>query len=109
MAATCSRVLIISNGRIAADGKPEMNAQRSAQGHMDLSVEILGDERGGAQRAGVGARVKTVTPTEADDATVDSGHRFWSWRRRRRPARRDLPWRRRKAGPDRSCGASGRR
>ena len=75
VAATCSRVLIISNGSIAADGKPD-DLQRSAQGHMDLSVEILGDA--GAARSGLESvrGVKTVTPTEADDATADSGHRF---------------------------------
>ena len=75
VAATCSRVLIIADGRIAADGKPD-ELQRRAQGHMDLSIEIIGEAQ--AARAGLEAvpGVSTVTPAAADDATVEGGHRF---------------------------------
>jgi ABC-2 type transport system ATP-binding protein len=41
--AVCSRVVIISEGRIAADGAPD-ELQRKAQGQMELSVELRGPE-----------------------------------------------------------------
>jgi len=40
--ATCSRVLIISKGKIAADGSPD-ELQRKAQGQMSLRVEMAGN------------------------------------------------------------------
>lgn len=75
VAATCSRVLIISKGRIAADGKPD-ELQRRAQGHMDLAVELIGEAQ--AAKAGLEsvAGVASVQTAEADDATAAGSHRF---------------------------------
>ena len=75
VAATCSRVLIISKGRIAADGKPD-ELQRQAQGHMDLAVEVIGEEA--AAKAGLESvtGVASVQSAAADDATDAGSHRF---------------------------------
>ena len=68
-------MLIISKGRIAADGKPD-ELQRQAQGHMDLAVELIGEEQ--VAKAGLESvpGVASVQAAEADDATGAGSHRF---------------------------------
>jgi ABC-2 type transport system ATP-binding protein len=75
VAATCSRVLIISSGRIAADGKPE-DLQRQAQGHMDLVVELQGDAQAARSGLEAVAGVAKVNVAQNDGASGDGGHRF---------------------------------
>ena len=66
--ATCSRVLIISSGKIVADGTPD-ELQRKAQGQMELVVELGGDA--GAARAGLEAvsGVTSVRELAGDERT----------------------------------------
>ncbi|MFO0576339.1 MAG: ATP-binding cassette domain-containing protein [Polyangia bacterium] len=73
--AVCSRVLIISKGKIAADGRPD-DLQRKAQGQMELVVEILGDVN--VARSGLEAvdGVAAVRPAPADGEEAGAGHRF---------------------------------
>ena len=75
VAATCSRVLIISKGKIAADGKPD-ELQRKAQGQMSLQVELIGDSetaKSGLESISAVASVRTLTAEEGD---TPGGHRF---------------------------------
>lgn len=73
--AVCSRVLIISKGKIAADGRPD-DLQRKAQGQMELSVEILGDAN--VARSGLEAvdGVASVRAGQNDAGDEPGGHRF---------------------------------
>lgn len=74
--AVCSRVLIISKGKIAADGRPD-DLQRKAQGQMELSVEIQGDAN--VARSGLEAvdGVASVRGAQGEDGGDEpSGHRF---------------------------------
>jgi ABC-2 type transport system ATP-binding protein len=73
--AVCSRVLIISKGKIAADGRPD-DLQRKAQGQMELSVEILGDAN--VARSGLEAvdGVAAVRAGQGDAGDEPGGHRF---------------------------------
>jgi len=75
VAATCSRVLIISKGKIAADGRPD-ELQRKAQGQMSLQVELVGD----AQMAKSGlesiSAVESVRALSAEEDDKADGHRF---------------------------------
>jgi ABC-2 type transport system ATP-binding protein len=79
--AVCSRVLIISEGRIAADGTPEA-LQRAAQGQMELSVEIAGTKADVLEALrkvpGVGhvREVHSDAPPYRDGAAGREAHRF---------------------------------
>lgn len=73
--ATCSRMVIISKGKIAADGKPD-ELQAKAQGQMQLTVEALGDAdtaRSGLEQI---AGVHSVKVLPADDASAAGSHRY---------------------------------
>ncbi len=73
--ATCSRVLIISKGRIAADGSPD-ELQRKAHGQPEIVVELCGDAalaREGLKSVG---SVTDVRDLQADEGTAKDGHRF---------------------------------
>lgn len=73
--AVCSRVLIISKGRIAADGSPD-ELQRKAHGQLELVVELVGDAE--AARSGLSALsgVTDVRALPSDEDTVQGGQRF---------------------------------
>ncbi len=77
--AVCSRVVIISEGRIAADGAPD-ELQRKAQGQMELSVELSGAAGEIELREALGKvpGISTVRPAPKDgDLGRDAGaHRF---------------------------------
>jgi ABC-2 type transport system ATP-binding protein len=71
--AVCSRVIIISDGRIVADGSPA-ELQRSAQGRMEISVELRGPEaelRAALERV---EGISSVRPVQQDGA--GEAHRF---------------------------------
>lgn len=73
--ATCSRVLIISSGKIVADGTPD-ELQRKAQGQMELVVELGGDAA--AARAGLEAvgGVTSVREIDGDERTGPDSRLF---------------------------------
>jgi ABC-2 type transport system ATP-binding protein len=73
--AVCSRVLIISNGKIAADGSPD-ELQRQAHGEHEIVVELIGELE--ACKSGLSAvlGVGTVTELPADEGTAEGGRRF---------------------------------
>lgn len=77
VAATCSRVLIISKGKIAADGRPD-ELQRRAQGHMELAVELIGSED--AAKSGLeavtGVASVRLAAADADEAQAAGSYRF---------------------------------
>ncbi|MDW8283920.1 MAG: ATP-binding cassette domain-containing protein [Myxococcales bacterium] len=72
--AVCSRVLIISDGKIVADGTPEQ-LQSSAQGQMEISVEL---EAPAAEAREALSRVEGVAGVQAvaSDAAPGNRHRF---------------------------------
>jgi ABC-2 type transport system ATP-binding protein len=73
--AVCSRVLIISKGKIAADGSPD-ELQRKAHGQPEIIVELSGDtEASRSALLGVSG-VTQVRELPADDGTSKDGHRF---------------------------------
>lgn len=73
--ATCSRVLIISNGKIAADGSPD-ELQRQAHGEQEFVVELIGDVE--ACKSGLSAvlGVGTVRDLPEDEGMAEGGRRF---------------------------------
>lgn len=75
VAATCSRVLIISKGKIAADGRPD-ELQRKAQGQMSLQVELVGDA--GLAKSGLESitSVESVRVLPVEEEAKTDGHRF---------------------------------
>lgn len=73
--ATCSRMLIIAKGKIAADGTPLELSQR-AQGQMELAVELIGDEKLAKDGLEAVTGVSTVRAITADDASPSGAHRF---------------------------------
>ncbi|MBL9041748.1 MAG: ATP-binding cassette domain-containing protein [Myxococcales bacterium] len=75
VAATCSRVLIISKGKIAADGRPD-ELQRKAQGQVSLQVELIGDSALAKTGLEAIADVESVRPLAAEEGEMSGGHRF---------------------------------
>ena len=75
VAATCSRVLIISKGKIAADGRPD-ELQRKAQGQVSLQVELIGDSAQAKTGLEANADVESVRPLAAEEGETSGGHRF---------------------------------
>jgi ABC-2 type transport system ATP-binding protein len=73
--ATCSRVLIISKGRIAADGSPE-ELQRKAHGQPEIVVELTGDVATARSGLEAVAGVTSVRELPAADDVVAGGHRY---------------------------------
>ncbi|HMY57301.1 MAG TPA: ATP-binding cassette domain-containing protein [Pseudomonadota bacterium] len=73
--ATCSRMLIISKGKIAADGKPD-ELQRKAQGQMSLQVELLGDENQAKSGLESITGVESVRALPGEESELPGGHRF---------------------------------
>lgn len=74
--ATCSRMLIISKGQIAADGTPD-ELTRKAQGAQELRVELAGrieDAREGLTAIKSVASVRAVDPATGEDASKGSHH-----------------------------------
>ena len=77
--ATCSRVLIISKGKIAADGTPD-ELQRKAQGQMELTVELVGKpeelREGLSGVSGVASVRSLADDAEGGGDVAKDGHRF---------------------------------
>jgi ABC-2 type transport system ATP-binding protein len=73
--AVCSRVLIISKGRIAADGTPE-ELQRRAHGQPEIIVELQGDAA--EARTGLSAieGVEQVADLPSEEDSAPGSHRF---------------------------------
>ena len=65
--AICSRVLIIADGKIAADGSPD-ELQRSAEGQMEIAVELRGPAADVREAL---SRVEGVT--QVSDAPISIG------------------------------------
>ena len=75
--ATCSRMLIISKGKIAADGTPD-ELSRNAQGAPSFSIELAGkieDAREGLTAIKGVASIRAVGPAQGEQASPDT-HRF---------------------------------
>jgi len=74
--ATCSRMLIISKGQIAADGTPD-ELSRKAQGAQELRIELAGrveDAREGLTAVKGVASVRSVDPDAGDEAGKSTHH-----------------------------------
>jgi len=73
--AVCSRVLIISNGRIAADGSPD-ELQRKAHGQPEVLVELGGDAEAARQGLLAVGGVTSVRALEGEEGAPAGSHRF---------------------------------
>lgn len=73
--ATCSRVLIISKGKIAADGSPD-ELQSKAQGQMSVQVELVGNADLSKNSLESLSEIDSVRALPTEEGDSPDSHRF---------------------------------